>query len=173
MKGRLEGLRLAFLGDCHNNITHSLLYACPQMGISLALGCPEGEAYEPAAEVVQWARNFASRTQSTITITHDANEAVEGADIVYTDTWMSYQIPEEEKEDRVALFQPFQVNEELLEQAAPNRVFMHCLPAQRGYEQTAAVIDGPQSIVFEQAENRLWAQNALMLTLLDRVPTGI
>ncbi len=164
-KGRLEGLKLIYYGDSNNNVTHSLLFGCAIMGINIAVACPLGQEYEPLPEVVAKARSLAHT--STITITHNAQEAVRDADIVYTDSWMSYHIPPEQKEARIQLFLPYQVNASLMALAKPDAVFMNCLPAMRGMEQTAGVIDGPQSIVFDQAENRLHAQKALLLWLLN------
>jgi ornithine carbamoyltransferase len=165
-KGFLTGLHLAYLGDANNNVTHSLLLACPQVGMSISVGCPAGAEYEPAPEVVAAARESAKANGLMVEITSDAQEAVRAADVVYTDSWMSYHIPEEKREARFAVFAPFQVTAGLMSLARSDAVFMHCLPAQRGVEQTAEVIDGPQSIVFDQAENRLHAQKALMLKLI-------
>ena len=109
---------------------------------------------------------FAADTGVRIVVTQDPMEAARGADVIYTDSWMSYHIPKEELEKRVELLGRFQVTEEIMNEAGPESIFMNCLPAQRGYEQTAEVIDGPQSVVFDQAENRLHAQNAVMLSLL-------
>ncbi|NOZ80238.1 MAG: ornithine carbamoyltransferase [DPANN group archaeon] len=166
-KGSLKGLKLAYLGDADNNVTHSLLLGCALTGMHIAIGCPAGSS-APAEDVVAQAKAYAQTSGSTITITQDAAEAAEDADVVYTDSWMSYHIPAEEKEARRKLFMPYQVNAELMRHAKPDAVFMNCLPAERGAEQTAEVIDGPQSVVFDQAENRLWAQNAIMLTLLKK-----
>ena len=102
-------------------------------------------------------------------ITSDAIKAVEDADIVYADTWMSYHIPKDEKEKRIRMFRPYQVNKGLMSHAKKNAIFMNCLPAMRGYEQTAEVIDGPQSVVFDQAENRLHMQKAIILKLMDKL----
>ncbi|MDP7033083.1 MAG: ornithine carbamoyltransferase [Planctomycetota bacterium] len=168
--GRLRGVRLAFLGDCHNNVTHSLLTGCSKMGVSISLGCPSGSDYEPQPEILAAAKKWALESESDVRVFQDPLQAVEGADVIYTDTWMSYQIPENQKNRRIEIFRPYQVTSDLMSRANPGAIFMHCLPAQRGYEQTAEVIDGPASIVFDQAENRLWAQNALLLNLLDRTP---
>ena len=163
-KGRLRGLTLAYLGDAYNNVTHSLLYGCALTGINIRIGCPAGADYSPLPQVLEEANKLAR--DSGITVTHDPREAVAGADVVYTDSWMSYHIPAEEMEARVKIFMPYQVNSELMRHAKPDAIFMNCLPAQRGYEQTAEVIDGPQSVVFDEAENRLHAQKAIMLYLL-------
>ncbi len=165
-KGKLKGLKLAYLGDSNNNVTHSLLYGCSICGIDIVVGCPEGEKYEPKKDVIEKAKKLAEASGSKIIITHDAEKAVSEADIIYTDSWMSYHIPEEEKEQRKSIFMPYQVNTELMNQAKKDSIFMNCLPAIRGMEQTEDVIDGPQSIVFDQAENRLHMQKAIMLKLM-------
>lgn len=166
-KKRLRGLKLAYLGDGYNNVTHSLLAGCSRMGMDIAIGCPRGRAYSPAPEVVEDALRFAKRMRSVVTITHNAREAVRDADVVYTDSWMSYHIPRHKLGERVKIFSPFQVNAALMKHARRNAIFMNCLPALRGYEQTAEVMDGPQSVVFDQAENRLHVQKAVMIRLLE------
>lgn len=165
-KGSLKGLKLAYVGDSNNNVTHSLLVGCALTGMHIAVGCPEGAPYAPQATVVERAKELARDAGSVVEIWHDAARAVNGADIVYTDSWMSYHIPADQLEERVQLFMPYQVNRELMAHAADDAIFMNCLPAIRGYEQTADVIDGPRSVVFDQAENRLHAQKAVIITLL-------
>lgn len=171
-KGQLKGLKLAYLGDSRNNVTHSLLTGGASVGIHVTVGCPAGEAYTPLPSVLEDARRIGATTGAEIRVTHDASEAVRGADVVYTDSWMSYHIPKEQLDERARIFMPYQVNDELMRQAASGAIFMNCLPAMRGYEQTESVIDGPQSVVFDQAENRLHAQKAVILTLVresDRI----
>jgi ornithine carbamoyltransferase len=165
-KGSLEGITLAYLGDANNNVTHSLLYGCPKMGMNLRIGCPEGEEFSPLPEVVDEAIKQGTRSGATVTVTRDPLEAVRGADVIYTDSWMSYHISQEALDSRVNSLKPFQVDGEKMALGAPDAVFMNCLPALRGLEQTAEVIDGPQSIVFDQAENRLHAQKAIMVALM-------
>lgn len=165
-KGALEGTTLCFLGDGNNNVTHSLLFGCAMAGMNIRVGCPAGGEFEPLPEVMKKARELAEPNGGEVVVTHDAREAVRGADVVYTDSWMSYHIDPAELDDRVAEFMPYQVTAELMGLADPEAVFMNCLPAARGYEQTAEVIDGPRSVVFDQAENRMHAQNAVMLHLL-------
>jgi ornithine carbamoyltransferase len=165
-KGRLEGLTLAYLGDSFNNVTHSLMFGGALAGMNVRVGCPAGEATSPAPAVLARAREIASQTGASVTVTHDADEAAAGADILYADSWMSYHIPKEQEEERRAIFMPYQVNAALMAKAAPDAIFMNCLPAMRGAEQTAEVIDGPQSVVFPQAENRLHMQKALMIRLM-------
>jgi ornithine carbamoyltransferase len=137
------------------------------MGMHIAVGCPPGEEYTPQDSVLTAARTIAEATGGSVAVTGDATEAAREADVVYTDTWMSYHIPQHKAEARVRVFSPYQVNEELMGEANDDAIFMNCLPAIRGYEQTEEVIDGPQSVVFDQAENRLHAQKAIMLTLLE------
>ena len=159
--GRLEGLKLAYVGD-GANVCNSLLLGCTKVGMDISVACPLG--YEPDPEAVKWAFENAARTGSRVVITDDPRKAVEGAHVIYTDTFMSMHIPEEERATRFRVFVPrYQVTPELFELADENAVFMHCLPAHRGEEVAAEVIDGPRSIVFDQAENRLHAQKALLL----------
>jgi ornithine carbamoyltransferase len=165
-KGTLAGLKLAYLGDSFNNVTHSLLFACPKMGMHLSIGCPPGDDYAPAAAAAAAARADAERTGVDVEILHDAPQAIRDADVVYTDSWMSYHIPKDQAEARAALFMPYQVDADLMRLAKPDAIFLNCLPAQRGMEQTSDVIDGPQSVVFDQAENRMHMHKALMLLLL-------
>lgn len=167
-RGGLKGKTLCFLGDGFNNVTHSLLFGGAMAGMNVRVGCPQGEDYEPLPSVLEAARRLAAPRGAELTVTHDAFEAADGADIVYTDSWMSYHIDPAELDDRVKKFMPYQVTAPLLAAAKADAIFMNCLPAARGYEQTAEVIDGPQSVVFDQAENRLHAQNAVMLRLLSK-----
>lgn len=167
-KGSLAGLTLAYLGDANNNVTHSLLYGCPKMGVSIRVGCPADPSASPLPAVVTDASAAGGATGATVVVTHDPAEAVAGADVVYTDSWMSYHIPKSEMAQRVRQFMPYQVSVKLMAQAAADAIFMNCLPAMRGYEQAAEVIDGPQAVVFDQAENRLHAQKAVMLHLLGK-----
>ncbi|MBT5022281.1 ornithine carbamoyltransferase [Candidatus Woesearchaeota archaeon] len=167
-KGNLTGIKLSYVGDSNNNVTHSLIYGCAIMGIDVSVGCPEGEKFSPQNNVWEKAKELAQLSGSKIEITHDAISAVKNADVIYTDSWMSYHISEEEKEKRIQIFMPYQVNSELMKHAKSNAIFMNCLPAMREMEQTAEVIDGPQSVVFDQAENRLHMQNAIMIELLKK-----
>jgi len=161
-KGRLEGLKVAYVGD-GNNMAHSLIMGASKLGVNFAIATPEG--YEPAPEVMQLARETAAQTGSSVVLTHDPKEAVSGADIVYTDVWASMG-QEEEQEERRKKFAGFQVNEELVKYAKPDFLFMHCLPAHRGEEVSEGVLDGKHSIVFDQAENRLHAQKAILVALV-------
>ena len=161
--GALKGIKLAYVGD-GTNVCNSLLLGCTKVGMDISIACPVG--YEPDPEAVKWAFENASRTGSTIVITDEPLEAVKDAHVIYTDTFMSMHIPESEREKRYQVFVPrYQVRPEFFELARPNAVFMHCLPAHRGEEVAPEVIDGPKSIVFDQAENRLHAQVALLIFL--------
>jgi len=166
-KGDLAGKTLCFLGDGNNNVTHSLLLGCAMAGMNIRVGCPQAEEYEPMAAVVAQANALASDSGGSCMVTSDAKEAADQSDIVYTDSWMSYHIDPSELDGRVKQFMPYQVTQDIMDAADSEAIFMNCLPAARGYEQTAEVIDGPQSVVFDQAENRLHAQNAIMLRLLE------
>jgi ornithine carbamoyltransferase len=160
--GDLRSVRLAYVGD-GNNVAHSLLLAAACVGGRITVASPPG--YEPKPEVVGRALVIAARTGATIEITNDAVAAVAGAAAVYTDVWASMGQESEAAERRVT-FAPYQVNETLMALAAPDALFMHCLPAHRGEEVSAGVMDSPQSIVFDQAENRLHVQKAILLLLL-------
>jgi ornithine carbamoyltransferase len=158
----LKGLKLAYVGD-GNNVCHSLLVAGARVGAHLRVATPEG--YGPEAAIVAEARRAARETRAKIEILHDPAEAVAGAQAVYTDVWASMG-QEAEAAAREKIFAPYQVNEALFALAAPEAVFLHCLPAHRGSEVTAGVMDSPRSLVYQQAENRLHVQKAILLTLL-------
>jgi ornithine carbamoyltransferase len=164
--GRLSGIHLAYVGDANNNVTHSLLDACSKMGIHLSIGCPPGPEFEPAAPILARARGFAAESGARLKIAHEAEAAVAGADAVYTDTWMSYHIPAERREVREHTLRPFRVTSALMNTAKRDALFMHSLPAWRGKELDAEVIDGERSIVFAQAENRLHTEKAILLSLI-------
>lgn len=161
--GDVKNVHLAYVGD-GNNVAHSLLLAAASLGASISVGTPKG--YEPLPEIVKSATELASLTGSKITITNDPIEAVNGADAIYTDVWASMG-QEEEAAKRQKIFAPFQVNRMLFSHTAKHAVFMHCLPAHRGDEVTADVIDSPRSVVFDQAENRLHIQKAILVLLLE------
>ncbi len=160
--GKLEDVKVAFIGD-GNNVAHSLMFAGAQVGAHVWVATPPG--YEPKADAVRWAIERGSETGGTCTVTNDPREAALGADVIYTDVWASMG-QESEKEKRQRVFAPYQVNKELFRLAQRDAIFLHCLPAHRGEEVTADVIDSPQSLVFQQAENRLHAQKAIMLELM-------
>jgi len=161
--GRLQGLRLAYVGD-GNNVCHSLMLLGATLGVNVGVACPPD--YRPDPEIMQQAEQRAAESDATITISSSPNEIVAGADAVYTDVWASMG-QEHEAARRRPAFQPYQLNAGLMEQAQPGALVMHCLPAHRGEEITADAIDGPNSVVFDQAENRLHVQKALILTLLN------
>jgi len=161
--GSVRGLKLAFIGD-GNNVAHSLMLNAARLGMNFALANPV--KYDPNPDVVAEARAFAATTDATIELTNDPATAVKGAHAVYTDVWASMGAENEAAERRTA-FADFQVDDELFNQAEPNAIFMHCLPAKRGEEVTDSVIESARSVVFDQAENRLHAQKALLLMLLQ------
>lgn len=161
-KGKLSGLKLAYVGD-GNNVANSLLIGCAKVGMNISVATPEG--YECDEKSVEIAKKAALESGSVVNTGYDPYEAVKDADVVYTDTWVSMGM-ESEKEKRVKTFMPYQVNKELMSKAKPDAIFMHCLPAYRGYEVTEDVIDGPQSVVFDEAENRLHAQKAVLVKLM-------
>ena len=162
IKKDLKGIRLAYVGD-GNNVAHSLIFAAARLGVHIAVATPAG--YEPDEEVVRWADKNAPATGAKIEILRDPVQAVSDADVVYTDVWASMG-QEDEAAQRRRVFEPYQVNEGLFELAKKDAIFMHCLPAHRGDEVTDGVIDSPRSVVFQQAENRLHAQKAILLTLM-------
>jgi ornithine carbamoyltransferase len=161
-KGRLEGLKLAYVGD-GNNVAHSLLFGCSKVGMHVAVATPAG--YEPDRIAVDRATEFARASGGCVEVLSDPRKAVAGADVVYTDVWASMG-QEAEEEQRRQVFGPYQVNAELMARAAPGAIFMHCLPAHRGQEVTDEVIDGPQSVVWDQAENRLHIQKAILALVI-------
>jgi ornithine carbamoyltransferase len=163
-KGDLSSIKLAYLGD-GNNVCHSLLLAAAKSGIMMSVATPQG--YEPKAEILDLAREDGKETGFRLTVTNDPIEAAQAADAVYTDVWASMG-QESEKEKRATIFAPYQVNEDLMKRAQKNALFMHCLPAHRGEEVTDGVIDSDQSVVFDQAENRLHVQKAIMLLLMEK-----
>jgi ornithine carbamoyltransferase len=164
-KGRLAGLSLTFLGDGASNMAQSYLLAGATAGMHVRVAAPE--EFSAADDVVLDADSRASQTGGSVALYTDPNEAVAGADVVVTDTWVSMG-KEDEKAHRVATFGSYQVTTELMALAKSDALFLHCLPADRGYEVTAEVIDGPQSVIWDEAENRLHAQKALLVWLLER-----
>jgi ornithine carbamoyltransferase len=161
-KGDLASLAMAYLGD-GNNVAHSLMFGGIKLGMDIRVACPEG--YEPYPQVVDRCREIAAETRARIVVTDVVAEAVVGADVLYTDVWTSMG-KDEESLQRAELFARFQLNAEVVAQAHDEVVVMHCLPAHRGEEITADVLDGPRSIVWDQAENRLHTQKALLAWLL-------
>jgi ornithine carbamoyltransferase len=159
--GSLCGFKLAYVGD-GNNVCHSLIFLAARLGVNIRIATPA--SYTPDADVLADARRVAKETRSKIELFSDPAEAVAGAQAVYTDSWTSMGFEAEEKIRR-NIFKPYQVNRKLMEQAAENAVFMHCLPAHRGAEVTDEVLDGPSSIVLEQSENRMYVQKAILHAL--------
>lgn len=159
--GKLHGKKLAYVGD-GNNMANSLIAGSSILGVDISIGSPKG--HEPNAEIVQKAKKMASGNGSRIELFNDPKKAVEGADIVYTDVWVSMG-EESQKAEKEKLFAPYQVNDDLMSGAGKNAIFLHCLPAHRGLEVSASVIDGRQSRVFDEAENRLHTSKAILLTL--------
>ncbi len=162
--GTLKGRRLVFIGDGRNNMAHTLLVGCAQMGVHVTIIAPP--SLQPAAEIVQWAQSMAAKTGSTVEATSDIAGGVKGADAVYTDVWVS--MGEEDKStERIALLSPFQVNAALMARTGnPGTIFLHCLPAVKGKEVTEEVMEGSSSRVWDQAENRKHTIKALMLATL-------
>lgn len=154
--GKIEGLKLAFFGDCANNTCHSWLQVAPKLDIEVRCAFPKG--YGPRPEILKHSKGYV--------LTQEPEEAAKGVDIVYTDTWMSLHVDEKEHDKRIDIMEPYEVTPKIMKLAKPNALFMHCLPAHRGQEMSAEVLDGPQSVVLDEAENRMWIQNAIMLRLL-------
>jgi ornithine carbamoyltransferase len=162
--GRLRGLKVAYLGD-GNNVAHSLMEACALAGVDVAIASPPG--FEPSPEVVRTAERLSLESGSLVWVTHDPLLAVAGAHAVYTDVWMSMGVAEEERAARHEAFRSYAVTSAVMAEADPDAVFLHCLPAHRGEEVSADVIDGPRSLVFDQAENRLHTATGLLRGLLS------
>lgn len=161
--GTLKNKTLAYIGD-GNNVCHSLMLVCAKMGLNMSIATPVN--YEPNAEILKSAKEAAALSGSLITLSHDPLRAVGGADVIYSDVWVSMG-QEEETKNRLKDFQGFEINQELTRLADKNYIFMHCLPAHRGQEVTEDVIDSPHSIIFDQAENRLHVQKAILKFLLE------
>jgi len=162
-KSAFPNLKLAWVGD-GNNVLHSLLFAASKLGMNLTAASPKG--YEPLEDVVLRAQEIAKETGSSIEITNDPVEAVRDADVIYTDTWASMG-QEDERKKRLQVFPPYQVNAALVSRAKPDTIVMHCLPAHRGEEITDEVADGPHSVLFDEAENRIHAQKAVLALLMS------
>jgi ornithine carbamoyltransferase len=162
-KGRLAGLKMVYTGDIWN-VCHSLITVAPLFGIDLVIAAPEG--YEPLPDIWKFGQDKSSRNGTRLEIIHDIREAVKGADVVYANTWWSMGKPEMEKEKRREDFKPYTVTVEVMNLAKKDAIFMHCLPAYRGNEMTTEVIEGKWSVVYDQAENRLWTEAAIMAALI-------
>src|SRR5689334_6648584 len=162
VKGTVAGLKVAFIGD-GNNVAHSLMFTGAQLGADVWVATPCD--YEPKSDAIHWANERARQNGGSCTITNNPQEAARDADVLYTDVWASMG-QETEKESRARIFRPYQVNGTLFRLAKPDALFMHCLPAHRGEEVSSEVIDSPNSVVFQEAENRLHAQKAILLELM-------
>ena len=167
-KGRLEDFKIGYFGDAYNNVTYDLMRIAAMFGLRLDVACPKGAGFLPEQVVLDEVSQLSKETGAKIEVVHNAFDAAKDSDIIYTDSWMSYGIPIEKEEERRKIFTPYQVTKKIMEAAKPDAIFMNCLPAKRGYEQTAEVIDGSQSFVFDQAENRLHSQKAIMLFLREK-----
>ncbi|MBU8592294.1 ornithine carbamoyltransferase [Bacillus subtilis] len=162
IKGKLKGVKVAYIGD-GNNVAHSLMIGCAKMGCDISIASPKG--YEVLDEAAEAAKTYALQSGSSVTLTDDPIEAVKDADVIYSDVFTSMG-QEAEEQERLAVFAPYQVNGALVSHAKPDYTFLHCLPAHREEEVTAEIIDGPNSAVFQQAENRLHVQKALLKAIL-------
>jgi ornithine carbamoyltransferase len=163
-KGRLSGLKMAYLGD-GNNVANSLLQAASKAGMHIAVASPPGYTCDPGC--IAEAKAEAAKHGTEVLLTDDPLQAAEGADVIYTDTWVSMG-QEKEKAQRISLFAPYQVDDKIMGAADDGAIFLHCLPAYRGLEVTGSVIDGPASAVFDQAENRMHAQKAILVKLIGK-----
>jgi len=161
-KKKLEGLKIAYVGDGGCNTANSTIIGCSKVGMDVTVVCPKAAKYSPDPAILKKAEKQAS---GTIEVSHDPSEGVKGADVVYTDTWISAGM-EAEKEERMKTFLPYQVNAELMKKAKKNCIVMHCLPAHRGYEITDEVMDAPYSVVFDEAENRMHTEKAIVYWLM-------
>lgn len=161
-KGQLAGIKFAYVGD-GNNMTHSLMIGCAKVGMDVTVACPDG--YMPNPDIVALAQSYAAESGGSVTVMHDPKAAVAGVDVVYTDTWASMG-QEAEKEVRKKAFAGYQVDDAMMALAKPDAIFMHCLPAYRGMEVTDEVMESAQSVVFDEAENRLHAHKAIMAAVM-------
>ena len=167
-KGKLNNLKIAYFGDSNNNVTHSLIYAFALLGLDISICCPSKKEFSPDENVLKNAYRIAKKTKSKILITNNPQKAAKDADVIYTDTWISYRIPKSQYKRRISTLKKFQVNKKVMNYAKKDAIFMHCLPALREQEVTAEVLDSKKSVIFQQAENRLHMQKAILLHLLKR-----
>ncbi|MDP3917393.1 MAG: ornithine carbamoyltransferase [Nanoarchaeota archaeon] len=165
---KLENLKIVYLGDAKNNVTYSLMRACALTKNNFIIACPANKEYRPEKYVIDETKKLSKKYKGEISITSNPLKAAKDADIIYTDSWMSYRIPKSQKQKRLKDLKNFQVNKKLFSVAKKSALFMHCLPATRGNEVSKEIIDGKMSIVFPQAQNRLHIQKAILLTLLGR-----
>ena len=162
--GHFKDVKFVYAGDCENNVTYSLMEGCTMLGMDVWITGPKEML--PKESMVKKSESIAKEYGGKLTITTDIDKAFEGADVVYTDSWMSYHISKDEKDARLKVLTPYRVTKSLMDTTKGSSIFMNCLPAMRGHEQTAEVIDGPKSVVFDEAENRLHAHKAIMLRLM-------
>ena len=167
-KGKLNNLKIAYFGDSNNNVTHSLIYAFALLGLDISICCPSKKEFSPDENVLKNAYRIAKKTKSKILITNNPQKAAKDADVIYTDTWISYRIPKSQYKRRISILKKFQVNKKVMNYAKKDAIFMHCLPALREQEVTGEVLDGRKSVIFDQAGNRLYMQKAILLHLLKR-----
>ena len=167
-KNDFKNMKLSYFGDAYNNVTYDLMRMCALFGWRMDVACPNAPEYSPEQTVLDEVSEISKDTGADVRVVNNAKEAAQDSDVIYTDSWMSYGIPESEEEKRKEAFMPYQVTSSIMNAAKSDTIFMNCLPAMREYEQTADVIDGPQSVVFDQAENRLHIQKAIMLFLRDK-----
>ncbi len=170
--GRITDFKMAYAGDARNNVTYSLMRAAAMLGFDLHIACPADADYSPEQAVLLELEEI-RESDGRVSISDDLGAAMAGSDVVYTDSWMSYRVPDAEKARRLHDLERFRIDEPLMRSAAPHAVFMHCLPALRGMEMTPGVIDGPQSIVFDQAENRLHLEKAVLLRYLGATTLNV
>ncbi|MFX1572323.1 MAG: ornithine carbamoyltransferase [Promethearchaeota archaeon] len=166
--GRFDNIKLSYFGDAYNNVTYDLMRISAMFGLRMDVACPNKSDYSPEQSVIEEVLELSKNSGAEVKVIHNALEAAEDANVIYTDSWMSYGIPLEQEEERKKAFMSYQVTSSLMQAAKSDAIFMNCLPAMREYEQTGEVIDGPQSVVFDQAENRLHIQKAIMLFLRDK-----
>lgn len=163
-KGRLEGLKIAYVGDGGCNTANSTMIGCSSVGMDVTVVCPDYPKYSPSPDIIS---KINGHSGGEVTVSHDPESGIAGADVIYTDVWVSAGMEEEAKK-RMEAFPPYQVNMELVKRAEPDCIVMHCLPAHRGYEITSEVMDSGHSVVFDQAGNRMHAQNGLLFLLLKK-----
>jgi len=165
-RGTFKGTVLTYYGDVANNVTYDLMRVCAMLGLECHVCGPDHKDYEIEKEVIEECEALNKKTGGKLLITHDIDEAAKGTNVLYTDTIMSYHIPKDQMEARRNLLLPYQINQAILDKCEKDCIFLHCLPAGRGDEVAAEVIDGPKSIIFDEAENRLWGQMALLVNLV-------
>ncbi|KAL0232892.1 hypothetical protein GEMRC1_011639 [Eukaryota sp. GEM-RC1] len=161
-KKTVQGLKIVFVGDIRNNVTYDMMRAALVVGSEIAVAGPKGPEFDVEEEVFAELDALVAKYGGKYTVTNDPIEAVTNADVIATDSWMSYHIPKEQAESRLEVFAPYRVNGDLMKHAKKDAIFLHCLPAQRGIEVTEEVIDGPQSVIFDEAENRMWTEMAVL-----------